>query len=185
MSTFIAYIPIAILLFTGLILLLWSGRRRTGSPGVARPADLSNFHPSHYKHFPQIRQALSPEDEEYIRRKLPPRIAKQVLRERRAVARGFLRGLREDFVSLELLGRTIAALSPVVSRQQETERLALSVQFRLLYALGWMSLFAGRLPVDQMEQLTALVGRLALRMEESITRISALAVSHQPRGISA
>lgn len=185
MSPFLAYIPIAILLFAGLIFLLWSGRRRAGSPDTLRPGDLSNFHASHYKHFPQIRQALSLEDEEYIRRKLPPRIAKQALWERRAVARGFLRGLREDFVSLELLGRTIAALSPVVSRRQETERLALGVQFRLLYALGWMSLLIGRLPLDQMEQLTAVVGRLALRMEASIAKISAMAVAHQARGISA
>lgn len=185
MSPFIAYIPLAILLFAGLTFLLWSGRRRAGSRGVARPGDLSNIHPSHYKYFPQVRQALSREDEEYIRRKLPPHLAKQARRERRAVARGFLRGLREDFVSLELLGRTIAALSPVISRQQETERLALSVQFRLLYALGWMSLVTGRMPLDQLEQLTAMVGRLALRMDESMAKINALTVVQQPRGISA
>ncbi len=185
MSPTAIYIPLALLLFAGLLILLWSGRRRAGSRVVAHPGDLANIRPSHYKYFPQVRQALSREDEEYIRRKLPPRMAKQVHRERRAVARGFLRGLREDFVSLELLGRTIAALSPVVSRQQETERLALSLRFRLLYALGWLSLFAGRLPLDQLEQLTAMVGRLALRMEESITKINALAMAQQPRGISA
>jgi len=185
MSPSAAYIVLAVALFAALLWLLRSGRRRGNSRGIARPGDLSNIHPSHYKHFPQVRQALSHEDEEYIRRNLPPHMAKRILRERRAVARGFLRGLREDFVSLELLGRTIAALSPVVSRQQETERLALSVQFRLLYALGWASLFTGRLPLDQMEQLTAMVGRLALRMEESITRISELAVAQQARGISA
>jgi hypothetical protein len=128
----------------------------------------------HYAYFPQIRQSLSAEDSEYLAQAAPPQIAKQALRERRAVARRFLEGLREDFSSLASLGRMIAALSPEVSREQETERLVLSLKFQLLYGLVWLRLAAGNIPVQQLETLTGLVGRLAKRMDEAMVEISSL-----------
>src|SRR5689334_16951398 len=69
----------------------------------------------HYGYFPQIRQALSVEDAQYLLETAPSHIAKQALRERRSVARRFLKGLHEDFSNLARLGRIIAALSPEVS----------------------------------------------------------------------
>ena len=85
-------------------------------------ADIASFHsnlndalPSarHYAYFRQIRQALSAADAKYIVENAPPQVAKQALRDRRAVARRFLKGLHEDFSNLARLGRIIAALSPV------------------------------------------------------------------------
>jgi hypothetical protein len=136
--------------------------------------EMVSIGPRHYRYFPQIQQALSIADEEYLRKKVPAEIAKQVRRERRAVARKFLRGLREDFANLEQMGRIIAALSPNVSRAQETERLALRLEFQFLQALVWVSLSTGRMPLPQIEQLTGLVGSLALRMEQAIGQINAL-----------
>jgi hypothetical protein len=141
--------------------------------------------PKHYRYFPQIRQALSAGDNQYLLEVAPPQIARQVLRERRAVARNFLRGLREDYSSLERLARMVASLSPVLSRQQELERLLLGLKFRLLLALVWIGLFTGRVPLQQIEQLTELIGRLALRMEQAMAEVGALSADRLTKGVNA
>ncbi|HSZ19552.1 MAG TPA: hypothetical protein VK770_07165 [Candidatus Acidoferrum sp.] len=146
-------------------------------------ADIASFHsnlndalPSarHYAYFRQIRQALSAADAKYIVENAPPQVAKQALRDRRAVARRFLKGLHEDFSNLARLGRIIAALSPEVSHKQETERFILGLKFQFLYALVWLRLSTGNLPLQQLEDLTGLVGRLAMRLDTAMTEISAL-----------
>src|SRR6266851_10377552 len=159
-------------------LLLWLLRRRptlnSGRSSLENAAEKALA--THYRYFPQVRQALSPADARYLLRRLPPRIAKRVLRDRRAVARKFLAGLHEDFSNLERLARVVAALSPVISSEQETERLILGLKFRLLYARVWLRLSTGREPLEQLEQLTSLVGRLATRMEQAMAAVSALSV---------
>jgi hypothetical protein len=139
----------------------------------------------HYGYFPQIRQALSAADSHYLMETAPPHVAKQALRERRAVARRFLQGLHEDFSNLAKLGRIIAALSPEVSREQETERLILSLKFQILYLLVWLRLSTGNLPLQQLEHLTGLVGRLATRMDTAMSEISALSAGQLPRSLGA
>lgn len=139
----------------------------------------------HYGHFSQIRQALSSADAQYLMESAPPRVAKQALRERRAVARHFLQGLHEDFSNLARLGRIIASLSPEVSREQETERLLLTMKFQVLYALVWLRLATGNLPMEQLEQLTGLVGRLAKRMDEAMAEINALSAGQFPGRLGA
>jgi hypothetical protein len=139
----------------------------------------------HYAYFPLIRQALSSADARYLMENAPPQVARQALRERREVAKKFLRGLHEDFSSLASLGRTIAVLSPEVSQEQERERLMLSVKFQILYALVWLRLSTGALPLQQLEQLTSLVGRLATRMDEAMTKINALSAGPVPGGSGA
>lgn len=137
----------------------------------------------HYVYFPLIRQVLSEGDARYLMENAPPQVARQALHERRLVARKFLRGLHEDFSSLVNLGRTIATLSPEVSHEQERERLMLSAKFQILYALVWLRLSTGTLPLQQLEQLTSLVGRLATRMDEAMTKINALSAGPVPGGI--
>lgn len=172
-------VDILVLLVAGLSavalrLLVFRGKSRA-SVGPALPTTLAELPgATHYVYFPQIRRALSASDREYLLTNASPRVARQALRERRAVARGFLRGLRADFSSLDKLGRAIAALSPEVSRPQETQRLMLSAEFQLLYALVWLRLWVGMLPLDQLETLAGLVGRLATRIDEAITAISVL-----------
>jgi len=171
-------------------LLLWLLIPRHGSSGKAAATfspDLNETLPTakHYGYFPQIRQALSVADSRYLVETAPSRVAKQALRERREVARRFLGGLHEDFSNLARLGRIIAALSPEVSREQETERLMLSLKFQFLYALVWLRLFAGTLPLEQLEDLTGLVGRLATRMDEAMSEISGLSAGQLPRNVGA
>jgi hypothetical protein len=169
-------------------LLLWLLRPQNAASKRDRLAidqEIDNVLPRHYRFYPQIRQALSEGDIQYLRGAAPPRVVRRVVRERRVVARRFLSGLREDFSKLERLARMVAALSPVISRKQETERLMLNLRFHLLYLLVWMRLAAGRVPLQQIEQLTGLVGSLALRMEQAMAEINALSAERLPGSLNA
>jgi hypothetical protein len=171
-----------------LFVLLWLARGRLGSPKTARSLaglEMESTLPRHYRFFPQVRQALSVSDRQYLRERALPDVARRALRERRAVARQFLSGLHEDFSNLERLARMIAALSPVISRQQEMERVVLGLRFRWLYFWVWLRLLTGRAPLGQIEDLTALVGRLATRMEQAMAAISSLSAPGLDSGPSA
>jgi hypothetical protein len=182
MNDLMIFIPLAIGLLGTMGWLLAVKQKPRGPSAALSAADaLESFSAErHYAHFRQIRQALSAEDYEYLAANAPPEVAHRALRERRAVARAFLKGLHEDFSNLARLGRIIAALSPQVSRQQETERLILSLKFQLLYSVAWLRLSAGNLPLDQLEHLTGLVGRLATRMDAAMAEISALSAGQVP-----
>lgn len=181
----VVIIPLAIALVGIFLWILSSGRKsqKTIDPSFLSIDALPTA--THYGYFPQIRQALSIADTNYLRKNAPPHVVKQALRERRAVARGFLRGLHEDFSNLARLGRMIAALSPEISHKQETERLVLSFKFQILYRLVWLRLAAGNLPLEQLEHLTGLVGRLATRMDEAMAEISALSAGQTATGLGA
>ena len=178
---------LSIPLFGVLIRLLLRRKKpsRISSSLAELNADLSLLVPKHYGYFPQIRQALSAADSQFLTETAPLQVARQALRERRAVARGFLKGLREDFSNLARLGRIIAALSPSVSREQETERLVLYLKFHILYLLVWLRLSTGNLSLPQLELLTGLVERLAMRMEETMSDISELSAGRLSGGLSA
>ena len=128
---------------------------------------------THYRYFPQVRQALSPADTRYLLRRLPPRIARKVLRERRAVARKFLTGLHEDFSNLERLARMVAALSPVVNREQEAERILLGLRFRVLYLWTWTRLSTDSVSLERIERLAVLIGQFATRIEGAMAAVAA------------
>ncbi len=170
--------------------LVWFLRPRGTRPGAARAA-LDVIGESvlpvarHYQYFPQIRRALSSEDARYLLETAPPKVVKRALRERRMVARQFLQGLYEDFSNLARLGRVIASLSPVVSREQETERLLLILKFQTLYALVWLQVTYGILPLQRLENLTRLVGRFATRMEDAVAQINAVSARQLPGNLSA
>jgi hypothetical protein len=79
----------------------------------------------------------------------------------------------------------IAALSPVVSRRQETERFLLSVKFQLVYALVWARISTGRVPLGRIQYLTELLGQLATRMEQAMSEINALSAAQNSRSVNA
>lgn len=178
---------IAIVLCGVVLWLLISKRKSSGLDPSSYPPNLMQALPTarHYAYFRQVRQALSVADSNYLRETAPPPVAKQALRERRAVARRFLKGLHEDFSNLTRLGRIVAALSPEISRKQETERLMLSMKFQILYTLVWLRLSTGNLPLEQLEHLTGLVGRLATRLDAAMTEVSALSARQLPGRIGA
>jgi hypothetical protein len=184
MNNLVIIVPIVIALSGGLLWLLLPQRNTSASPASSFHPEINETLPSprHYKHFRQIRQALCAADTEYLMKFAPPQVAKQALRERRAVARGFLKGLHEDFSSLTKLGRIIAALSPEVNRRQETERLLLTGKFQILYGLILLRLSMGNTPIEQLEHLTGLVGSMAARMDEAMAKIAVLSASQQITG---
>jgi hypothetical protein len=172
--------------FAVLLVLLLRPDRRQGEAGQSLGGrKIESMLPKHYRFFPQIQRALSPGDAAYLREMAPPDVAYQALRERRAIARRFLQGLLEDFSGLEQLARVVASLSPVLSRKQETERLLLGLRFRLLYSVVRWKLSLGEIPISEIERLTGLVGRLALRMEQAMEEVGALAANRLPSGLNA
>jgi hypothetical protein len=182
MNNLTVIVPIVIA-FSGL--LVWLLFPRRNSSGTATSSIHSNLNesiptPTHFRYFPQIRQALSSADAEYLMKTAPPGVAKRALRERRKVARHFLQGLNEDFSKLARLARIVATLSPQVSKKQETRRLILTLNFRILYVLVWLRLSTGNIPLQHLEHLTGLVGRLAARMDEAMTEIGALSAGQLP-----
>jgi hypothetical protein len=163
-----------VLALLGLLLWLLRPRPTFGSRRSSLENAAEQALATHYRFFPQVCQALSLADAQYLRRRLPPRVAKKVLRDRRALARKFLAGLHEDYSNLERLARTVAALSPVVSREQETERLLLGLRFRLLYVWVWARLFTGSVSLEQIERLAVLIGQFATRMERAMAAVAAV-----------
>jgi hypothetical protein len=184
MSDLIIVIPLAISFLGVLLWLLHSQRRVPKSGQSAADLKMESILPRHYLYFPQVCQALSAIDAEYLEKVAPPDVARRAHRERHAVARKFIGGLREDFINLERLARMVAVLSPVISKEQETERLLLGMKFRLLYAWVWLRLSTGRAPLTQLEQLTGLVGSLATRMEEAMTAIGTLSAPGLNTGLN-
>ncbi len=179
------YILLALAFATLLLWLLRPRRAPLGQGHASIGQAFESISPNHYLYLPQIRQALSAADDQYLREMAPPHVAQRALRERRAIARRFLSGLHEDFSKLERLARMVAALSPAISKKQEGERLLLGLQFRMLYALVWIRLSMGPVPLRQIEHLTGLVGRLALSMQQAIAEINALSAGQLARGVNA
>ena len=187
MNDLIIVILLAVGLSGVLLWLLIPGRKSSETDASSLPSNVNDALPAakHYAYFPQIRQALSAQDARYLMATAPPHVAKQALRERRAVARRFLNGLHEDFSNLARLGRIVAALSPEVSHKQETERLILGLKFQILYSFVWLRLSAGNLPIEQLQHLTGLVERLATRMDTAMAEVSALSAGQLPGGLGA
>src|SRR5260370_39594389 len=101
--------------FLGVVLWLLRPRRGTAKAGQS-PMDLQTerFLPRHYRYFPQVQQALSASDEEYLEREASRDVAQIAHRERRAVARQVHAALLGDFSDLELRAPALAALSAVL-----------------------------------------------------------------------
>jgi hypothetical protein len=184
----LTFVILLVVALSGIFLwLLIPKHKPSRTTAASFPSDAINALPTakHFAYFPQIRQALSADDSRYLMETAPSHVAKLALRERRAVARGFLKGLHEDFSNLARLGRIVASLSPEVSREQEAERLVLTLKFQVLYSFVWLRLSAGKLPLEQLEHLTGLVERLATRMDTAMAEISALSVDQLRSGLGA
>ena len=178
-----------LLSFVFLSILIWIARPRRDTAKTANTSSQHNLEPvvpRHYRFFPQIHQALSAGDRQYLLRGRASTCCQAIFaRRKRAIARRFLVGLCEDFSELERLARMVATLSPVISRGQETERILINLKFHMLYGLVWLRLSGGRMPLDEIGHLTDLVAHLALRMDRAISEINALSAEPLSRGLSA
>jgi hypothetical protein len=153
--------------------LVWALRGAPPARQALPPqASLEELGPSHCKYFAQIRQAFSPEDWEFVRRRASPKLLRRMRAERNRVARLYVRGLREDFARLNRLARIVASLSPQVDHRREWDRLGLYCRFELLSLLVALRLRIGGRATAELGRLTNVVGSFASRMEAAVLGLS-------------
>jgi hypothetical protein len=158
------YVGLSLAVFVALALMLRRMRAaKTPLPARTQVAPHEPF-PANCRYFPQIRQVLSPDDTDFIAQRLSAPAIRQWRAERRRVLRHYLAGLNQDFAALERLARTVAVLSPQVTRSLEAERLWLGVRFRFLYALALLQLATGFAGVPEFQRLTDLLGGFAAQV---------------------
>jgi hypothetical protein len=165
-------VNLAFYLFFGLIglllfLFVWSLRRPKRNaarlPGWCIPEDIGR---SHITFLPQIRQALTKEDYQFVSERASLEASRRIRRERRRVALAYLSALREEFERLLRMAKVIAVLSPEVAALQEFERLRLTVKFQWRYRVLWIGLWAGFASLPRMNDLSNLLSGLNVRLEE-------------------
>ena len=150
-------------------LLFWSLR----PPGSGRKKvwPLEDTGRSNVQYFPQIQQALTNADREFLRARGGAALARVVERERRKVARDFLRGLHEEFKQLLRLARIIASLSPKVVTLQEFERVRLTALFRWRLQVIYVRLALGATPALEVQAVSDMISRLKVRMESAMREL--------------
>ncbi len=154
---------------TLLLVFIWSVRSMTGNrKGLGQ---LEEQVDSHVQYFPQIQQALSSEDYEFLVAQGSVELAKRTKRERRAVAGQFLDALRAEFKHLLRQARVITSLSPEVAPMQEFERLRLAAMFECRLQFVRLRLFAGTAPLHDFHSLSDVVSRLSVRMEAAMREL--------------
>jgi len=145
---------------------------------VAEGLELEELFPLHCRHFPQIHQAFSRDDDVFMRRRASRPAYESWRANRRRVLRLFLVGLNQDFGRLAQLARAVAALSPEVSRTREFEQLWLILRFRLLYHVVALRARAGRNPLPQMTRLAELVGSFAAQVDAGMAALEKRSASN-------
>jgi len=163
-------------------LMLWL--LREPSEKISAPVPAPVEHPQieelfalHCRYFPQMRQVLMREDEEWLRQRAAAPVLRRWRAERRRVAEQFLAGLREDFRHLTRLARAVAALSPQLSEKQEAELFWLSVRFKGLYLLVHLRLRLGISPLAGLSRLTEMLGNLAAGIDEAMASLEQAALA--------
>jgi hypothetical protein len=169
---------LVVVIFTALtlaitVMLVWLvGKRLPEESSLGLDSKIEDLVPLHTQHFPQLRQALDSTDSRYMKQKATGELRRQWREDRRRILRGFLTGLAEDFAKLDRLARTVASLSPKISRREELGRIWLNLRFRLNYRIVWIWLSTGGMgPVGRLSYLTSLLGDLSARAEAAMTRL--------------
>ena len=159
-----------VLFVAGLLALLGLSLRQPSKAAHSDPAsDLSGGSLlRHAVYFPQVRQSLSEADLAFVASHGSEKLASRVRSERRRVALGYLRALQEDFRSLLNVGKVLAALSPEVAAEEESERFWLAVRFECGYQMTRAFLLLGGLPLSQLHRMTQMVGTLGARLEAAM-----------------
>jgi hypothetical protein len=149
-----------------LLLLVWALRGGRQSPDAS--GRLEDGAESHVQYIPQIQQALSDGDRQYLLTKGGAHMLKAVERDRRKAAGAFLDALQSEFHRLLRMASIVAALSPEVEPMQEFERLRLTAVFQCRLQLVRARLRMGRAPSRELGELSELVSRLNVRMEAAM-----------------
>lgn len=125
----------------------------------------------HVTYFPQVRQAIDPEDFAFLASRGLPKLTKRVRKERRRIALIYLACIRADFLKLWRLARVIASMSPQVGAAQEFARLRLGLAFSLRYEIIRIKFFFGFAPLPELGSLSEVVSRLSIRLETAMKNL--------------
>jgi len=165
-------LPVVLIVALLLFVFLWSLRTpRKPAGSLADAASLEESGCRHATYSPQIKQALSGADLEYVATNGGDSLARRVRRERRRIAFAYLSALREDFDRLLSLGRTIAKLSPEVVALKEAERLQLTAEFLWRCRLIELRLLLGMATMPQVAGISDLVSSLTIRVEAALKEL--------------
>jgi hypothetical protein len=165
------------LLFLGLALLLllvfaWSLRPPRKSAGSGELSFSSeDSEKRHVIYMPQVQQALSASDAEFLARRGGRALAQRVQKERRAVALAYLTALHEDFENIQRLAKAIAILSPEVIAVEEFERVRLSLEFSWRCQVIHARLLLGLAPRRQLSGLSDRLSGLTLQIEAAMREL--------------
>lgn len=159
---------------TGLLLLLlfWALRKPRKSlaahGGMSLPEECGCRHTAY---LPQIQQALSKVDYDFVSQKGSRELLRRFRRERRRTVLAHLAGLREDFQNLLELARIVAVLSPEVAALQEFEKLRLTWKFRWRFERLRIAISLGNVRALDVSSLANVVSGLSVRLQKAIKEI--------------
>lgn len=160
---------VIIISMTLLALLLWSLRQGAGTRQASSP--MQDPVRSCLQYFPQIHQALTNEDRQFLLTNGGAKLARRVDSERRGLALQFLTALEEEFANLMRMSRVVASLSPDVETVQEFERLLLQMVFHYRLLSIRTRLKFGLRPLPELNVVSDLVSRLSVRMEAAMREL--------------
>lgn len=166
------------LLAAALLALLTGLLRTLVVPADTAPIPPERLLPRHPQYFPALRQSLQTEDVEFLRSRLPREELLRWRAERRRILQRFLAGLNQDCRHLTQMARTVARLSPQVSRRYELQLLQLQVSFLLLYGLAWLRVSLNGAALSHVSELTYRVGRLAAQVEAAMVALESSSRLH-------
>jgi hypothetical protein len=155
-----------------LILFFWSTQKpqRIAPSSATHGADDESGR-RHMSYLPQIRQAFSDADFDFLFKNASREVLRRVRRERREVALAYLAALSVDFHSLLRMARAIAMLSPELDAVREFERVSLAAKFAWQYQIIRWKILVGIAPLAQLGGLSDLVSGLSVRIEAALTEL--------------
>lgn len=125
----------------------------------------------HISYLPQIKQALTSADYDFLTGRGSPELAKRVRRERRRIARDYLSALRTDFEKLLRFAQVISVMSPELDVAQELQGFRLRAEFLYRYQLIRLWLVCGSAPSEALAHLSDMVSGLTVRMETAMAEL--------------
>jgi hypothetical protein len=167
----------------GLLKLGWTALKPLPEETVGRRQDrMEDLLALHAQHFPQLRQALTTLDDDYVRRKASGDMERHVYEERRLIVASFLAGLAVDFGRLERLMRVVREMSPTEPWVQQCKRAGSRLQFRVHYRVASLAIHSARLQsTNRLARLTELVGNLSEQVEVGMARLVPSAGEQSPQ----
>jgi hypothetical protein len=167
----------------GLMKLGWAALKPLPEEMMGRRQDrMEGLLALHAQHFPQLRQALTTLDADYVRRKTSGEIERRLREERRRIVEQFLSGLAEDFGRLERLIKMVREMSPAEPWIQQIQPAGRRFRFRSSYRIASLQIHSASLQsANRLARLTELVGNLSVQIEVGVARLHPSASGQSPQ----